>query len=378
MAIPFPKQRSRIEAGPVTSANGLPNGLKRQEAAWDSRTRLRVLFGALLVLLLLSVTFAVTIGPVYISPATVWKIIVSHVFGLAQGDWTTGQDNIVWLIRLPRVLLAGIVGAGLAVVGVAMQATVRNPLADPYILGTSSGASVGAVAVIMLGYNFFDPYSLSITAFLGALASFFIVFLLAQTSGRVSPTRLILAGVATAYILSAITSLILFLGDDQAIRTVLFWMLGTLAGAKWEFLTLPAAALALGVLVLILQSRSMNALLAGEETATSLGVDTQTFRKQLLVITALLTGVMVAVAGAIGFVGLMMPHIVRLVLGPEHRKVLPASALAGAIFLIWVDVGARTIVQPQELPLSVITALVGAPFFLWLLKWRRHAFGGDI
>ncbi len=374
MAIPLPKQRSRIEAGLVASVNCL----KKQVTESDCRTRLRVLFGALLVLLVLSVTFAVTIGPVYISPATVWKIIVSHVFGLAQGEWTTGQDNIVWLIRLPRVLLAGIVGAGLAVVGVAMQATVRNPLADPYILGTSSGASVGAVAVIMLGYNFFDPYSLSITAFLGALASFFIVFLLAQTSGRVSPTRLILAGVATAYILSAVTSLILFLGDEQAIRTVLFWMLGTLAGAKWEFLTLPAAALALGVFVLILHSRSMNALLAGEETATSLGVDTQRFRRQLLVVTALLTGVMVAVAGAIGFVGLMMPHIVRLVLGPDHRKVLPASALAGAIFLIWVDVGARTIVQPQELPLSIITALVGAPFFLWLLRWRRHAFGGGL
>ena len=374
MAIPLPKQRSRIEAGLVASVNCL----KKQVTESDCRTRLRVLFGALLVLLVLSVTFAVTIGPVYISPATVWKIIVSHVFGLAQGEWTTGQDNIVWLIRLPRVLLAGIVGAGLAVVGVAMQATVRNPLADPYILGTSSGASVGAVAVIMLGYNFFDPYSLSITAFLGALASFFIVFLLAQTSGRVSPTRLILAGVATAYILSAVTSLILFLGDEQAIRTVLFWMLGTLAGAKWEFLTLPAAGLALGVFVLILHSRSMNALLAGEETATSLGVDTQRFRRQLLVVTALLTGVMVAVAGAIGFVGLMMPHIVRLVLGPDHRKVLPASALAGAIFLIWVDVGARTIVQPQELPLSIITALVGAPFFLWLLRWRRHAFGGGL
>ena len=378
MALSFLKQRARIEAGLVTSANGLSNGLKEQVVGWDSRTRLRLLLGALLVFLVLSVTFGVTIGPVYISPATVWKIIISHVFGLAQGDWSTGQDNIVWLIRLPRVLLAGVVGAGLAVVGVAMQATVRNPLADPYILGTSSGASVGAVAVIMLGYNFFDPYSLSVMAFLGALVSFFLVFLLAQTGGRVSPTRLILAGVATAYVLSAITSLILFLGDERAIRVVLFWMLGTLAGAKWEFLTLPAVALALGVMVLILQSRSMNALLAGEETATSLGVDTQSFRRQLLVVSALLTGVMVAVAGAIGFIGLMMPHIIRLFLGPDHRKVLPASALAGGIFLIWVDVAARTVVQPQELPLSVITALVGAPFFLWLLRWRRHAFGGGL
>ena len=232
--------------------------------------------------------------------------------------------------------------------------------------------------MIVLGYNFIAPYSLSVTAFIGALASFVIVFLMAQTGGRVSATRLILAGVATAYILTAVTSFILFIGEDRAIRVVLFWMLGTLAGAKWEFLTLPAGALAAGIIVLIFQSRSMNAMLAGEETATALGVDTQAFRRQLLVITALLTGVMVAVSGAVGFVGLMMPHITRLIVGSDHRKVLPAAALFGAIFLIWVDVAARMIVRPQELPLSVVTALLGAPFFLWLLRWRRNAFGGNV
>lgn len=324
---------------------------------------------------LLSITLAVMIGPVYIFPITVWQIILSHVTGLAQGDWTTGQDNIVWLIRLPRVLLAGIVGAGLAVVGATMQSAVRNPLADPYLLGTSSGASVGVVVVIMLGVNFFEPYSLSILAFFGAVGSFVIVFAMAQTGGRISPTRLILAGVATAYILSAVTSFLLFVGDDRAIRVVLYWMLGTLSGAEWDYLGLPAAALFIGIGILALKYRQMNALLAGEETATALGVDTQALRRQLLIITALLTGVMVAVAGAIGFVGLMMPHIVRLVVGSNHRLVLPASALTGAIFLIWVDVAARTVVQPQELPVSVITALVGAPFFLLLLRWRQQAFG---
>ena len=171
--------------------------------------------------------------------------------------------------------LAVVVGAGLAVVGVAMQATVRNPLADPYLLGTSSGASVGAVLVIMLGINFLAPYSLSILAFVGAVGSFVIVFAVSQTGGRVSPTRLILAGVATAYVLAAITSMILFLGDERAVRTVLFWMLGTLSGAEWSFLGLPAAALLLGISILVLKYRSMNALLAGEETAITLGVDTQ-------------------------------------------------------------------------------------------------------
>ena len=339
---------------------------------------LALILGVLGVAVVLSVTLAITIGPVYISPVTVWQIIASHILGISPKDWTMGQDHIVWLIRLPRVLLAGIVGAGLAVVGVTMQATVRNPLADPYLLGTSSGASVGAVLVIMLGINFLAPYSLSILAFVGAVGSFVIVFAIAQTGGRVSPTRLILAGVATAYVLTAITSLILFLGDERAVRTVLFWMLGTLSGAKWSFLGLPAAALLLGVSFLVLKYRAMNALLAGEETAITLGVDTQGLRRQLLLLTALITGVMVAVSGAIGFVGLMMPHIVRLLVGTDHRIVLPASALTGAIFLIWVDVAARTVVQPQEIPVSVITALAGAPFFLWLLRWRRQAYGGQI
>ena len=351
---------------------------RRESTELAPGINLGLILGALGVAFVLSVTLAVTIGPVFISPVTVWHIIASHLLGVPSGDWTAGQDHIVWLIRLPRVLLAGLVGAGLAVVGVAMQATVRNPLADPYLLGTSSGASVGAVLVIMLGINFLAPYSLSILAFVGAVGSFAIVFAIAQTGGRVSPTRLILAGVATAYVLSAITSLILFLGDERALRSVLFWMLGTLAGAEWSFLGLPAAALLLGVSVLILRYRSMNALLAGDETAITLGVDPQKLRRQLLVLTALITGVMVAVSGAIGFVGLMMPHIVRLVVGADHRMVLPASAFTGAIFLIWVDVGARTIVQPQEIPVSVITALVGAPFFLWMLRWRRQAYGGQI
>ena len=288
------------------------------------------------------------------------------------------ERDLPLLLRKLGSLLAGVVGAGLAVVGVAMQATVRNPLADPYLLGTSSGASVGAVLVIMLGINFLEPYSLSILAFVGAVGSFVIVFAVSQTGGRVSPTRLILAGVATAYVLTAITSLILFLGDERAVRTVLFWMLGTLSGAEWSFLGLPAAALLLGISILVLKYRSMNALLAGEETAITLGVDTQGLRRQLLVLTALITGVMVAVSGAIGFVGLMMSHIVRLVVGADHRIVLPTSALAGGIFLISVDVVARTVVQPQEIPVRVITALVGAPFFLWLLRWRRQAYGGRI
>lgn len=350
--------------------------LLAQGEMMDTRAKFGVLVAALSALLLLSVTLAVTIGPVYISPLTVWEIIGVHTFGMEQGDWTRGQDQIAWLIRMPRVLLGGLVGAGLAVVGVSMQATVRNPLADPYILGTSAGASVGAVSVLMLGYDLFPPYSLSIAAFAGAVGSFLIVMTLAQGSGGISPTRFILAGVATAYILTAVTSLVLFIGDERAVRAVVFWLLGSLAGAKWEFLVLPAVVVVIGTLLLVLNSRSMNALLAGEETANALGVDPQKFRFLLLAVSALLTGVLVAIAGPVGFVGLMIPHMVRLVVGSDHRRVLPASALFGAIFLIWVDVGARTVVQPQELPIGVITALFGAPFFFILLRWRKNSLAG--
>ena len=313
----------------------------------------------LLAGLALTITLAVTIGPVPINPLTVWQIIGSHLFGTEPGEWSRAHDQIVWLIRLPRVLLAAVIGAGLAVVGTAMQATVRNPIADPYILGISAGASIGAVLVILFGLQVFGLYSLSVAAFLGALAAFVIVFTLAQHQGRLTPVRLILVGVAASYVFSA-----------------LFWLAGSVASAKWSFLVIPTVVIIVGTAILVLRARSMNALVAGEETAVTLGVDTNRFRKELMALSALLTGVMVAVAGAIGFVGLIMPHAVRLFVGADHRRVLPVSVLVGAIFLIWVDVLARTVVAPEELPLGVITAFVGGPFFLWLLRRRGQAFGG--
>lgn len=343
---------------------------------WDARFPAVVL--GLLAALLVTLTLAVTIGPVAIAPLTVWQIAVSRVTGLASGEWSAAHENIVWLIRFPRVLLAAVVGAGLAVVGVAMQATVRNPLADPYILGVSSGASVGAVLVILFGvFQFFGIYSLSVAAFLGAVLTFIVVLTLAQHRGTLSPVRLILVGVALSYVLSATTSFMVFRADEaEGIRSVLFWLMGSVAGAKWSYLTLPLLVLLIGTIYLVLQARPLNALVAGEETAVSLGVDTNRFRRVLMVVAAMMTGVMVALAGAIGFVGLMMPHTVRLFVGSDHRRVLPVSLLAGAIFLVWVDVLARTVVQPEEMPLGVITAFLGGPFFLWLMRRRRDAFGG--
>ena len=337
---------------------------------------------ALVAFLLFSITMAVTLGSVEIEAATVWKIAFSQVPLLGEGisaDWPKSQQTIVWDIRFPRVLLAAIVGSGLAIVGVAIQALVRNSLADPYILGVSSGASVGATLVILFGaFSWLGQLALSLGAFGGALLSILLVFFLSRLGGQNSTVRLLMSGIAISAVLSAVTSLIIFSApDEQGIRTVLFWMSGSLAGGKWEYLLIPAVVLLLAFAVLAAQYRSLNAMLMGEEAARTLGVNTVRFHKQLFVITALLTGVIVAVSGAIGFVGLMLPHIVRVIVGSDHRRVLPVSALLGAIFLIWADVIARLAFAPEELPIGIITALCGGPFFIWLMMRSSYSFGGS-
>ncbi len=336
-----------------------------------------VLLAALAGLLLLSITFGITLGPVDIAPGSVWRIAGHELvlrLGLpsAAGEWTHAQHQIVWLIRMPRVLLAALVGAGLAVVGVTMQAMVRNPLADPYLLGVSSGASVGAVLVLAYGVlGFAGVYALPLGAFAGALLACVAVYWLAHSSGRLLAPRLILGGVAIGYCLSGVTSLVtLTAGQRELANAVLSWTLGSLAGTRWDELGLPALVLVAGIAWLLLQARGLNALLAGDETASTLGVDTTRMRRGLFVLVSLLTGVMVAVSGAIGFIGLMVPHVTRMLVGTEHRRVLPVAALVGAIFLVWVDAGARIAFAPTELPVGIITSLIGGPFFVWML-YRR-------
>jgi len=333
-----------------------------------------LLMAVLTAVLLASITLSVTLGPVDISNTMVWRIALHEALRLcgvetSAGEWNVAQYNIVWLIRFPRVLLAVLVGGALAVVGVTMQAMVRNPLADPYLLGVSSGASVGAVSVIAWGvFSFAGGYALPLGAFLGALASCVLVYMLAHANGRLLAPRLILAGVAIGYFLSGVTSLIMMTADQRELaRSVLAWMLGNMAGTQWSDLGLPALALFIGVSWLLLQSRALDVLLLGEETANTLGVDTTLTRRTLFLIVSLLTGIMVAVSGAIGFIGLMIPHIVRMLTGSAHRRVLPLSALVGAIFLVWVDVVARMAFAPVEVPVGIITALLGGPFFVWLL-----------
>jgi iron complex transport system permease protein len=281
----------------------------------------------------------------------------------------TQYETIVMQVRAPRVLLGAVVGAGLGVVGMTLQALVRNPLADPFLLGVSSGASVGAVAVILSGVTVFGVASTSVAAFLGSLAALGLVYLLSRAGGHLTTTRLVLAGVAVAYVLSAVTSLMLIMArtGDQA-RQVLTWLLGGLGGADWDSLWLPLAVVLVGLVVLLAQSRTLNVLLAGDDAAVTMGVDVNRFRAQSFVLTSLVTGVLVAVSGPIGFVGLILPHAVRLLVGTDHRRALPATALAGASFLVLADMAARTLASPQEIPVGVLTALCGGPFFLWLIR----------
>lgn len=343
-----------------------------------SRFGFSTLLLVLAALLLVSVTLAVMIGPVPLAPSLVWRVALHQLApGLIIPNWEAFQQTIIWEIRFPRVLLGGLIGAGLAVVGATMQALMRNPLADPYLLGISSGASFGAVAVILFGVSWFGIYSLSTAAFLGAFLAFGVVYLLALQGGRLMTGRLILSGVAVAYVFAALTNFLIYNADDgEQVKGVVFWMLGGLGGTRWDYLGLPALALVLGTLYLTVQARALNSLSVGEETAATLGVDTSRFRQQVFALTSLLTGTLVAVSGGIGFVGLMLPHMLRLVVGADHRRLLPVAALSGAIFLIWVDVLARVIVAPQELPIGIITALLGAPFFIWLMYRSGDVLGG--
>lgn len=328
----------------------------------------------LVVLLLVSMTAGVTIGSVPLPPEQVWQIMLHQLNPmLVDPTWPPSRASIVLDARLPRVALAAVVGAGLAACGMVLQAVVRNPLADPMLLGVSSGASVGAVAVLVTGAGF-ALIVLPLAAFVGALGALVTVYLLARTGGRMPTVRLILAGVAVAEVLSAVASLLIATSDDpHKAQAAVRWTLGGLGGATWSMVWIPAAVVAVGVAALLAVTRSLNLLYSGEEAAAALGLDVHRFRAAMFVVVALMVGAMVAVSGAIGFVGLIMPHIVRLLVGADHRRALPAAALLGASFLIMCDIAARTVAAPEELPVGILTALVGGPYFLWLLRRKVPA-----
>ncbi len=318
-----------------------------------------------------SVVVAIGLGPVAVAPTTVVRIVGHHVVGLpAEPTWPARHDAIIWDVRLPRVLLGAVVGAALGVAGTTLQAMVRNPLAEPYLLGVSSGASTGAAAAILFGLGAgLGPESVSIMAFLGSLAALVMVLGLARSSGRITPSRLLVAGVAVSYLLSASTSLlILFADTTEGARAVMFWLLGSLVNAEWS--TLPIAYLGIGSAagVLFWWRRRLDLLALGDEGMSASGVDPARTRLVLLVVVALCVGVAVSLSGGIGFVGLAVPHIARRFTGPMHRHLLPAAAAVGAIVLLWADVAARLLLQPRELPIGVVTGVLGAPVLVAIVR----------
>ena len=339
------------------------------------RRRNTAIVAALAVVLVVSVVLGTAVGPVVVSPGEVLEVLRARLLSAVPEGVDPTSEVIVWDVRLPRVVMAVAVGAGLAVCGAALQAMVRNMLADPYLLGINSGASSGAAATILFGVTLgVGEHALSASAFLGALAASLLVFVVARAAGRITSVRLLLAGVAVGYALSALTSFLIFAsGSAEGARSVMFWLLGSLALAQWGAPLLALALVVLGTaVVLTLWGRRLDALAIGDETALVLGVSPTRIRTQLLVVVSLCIGFVVAASGSIGFVGLVVPHLARRLVGAAHAWAIPTAAMLGAIFLLWADLLARMLLQPRELPIGIVTAMVGAPFLLYLVR-RLHA-----
>ncbi|WP_431925979.1 FecCD family ABC transporter permease [Amycolatopsis tucumanensis] len=330
--------------------------------------------------ILLLVVVSGAVGTVDVGVADTARIVIGHLLPgmpwMSDGSLTPLQDQAVWQFRLPRALLAALSGAGLALAGAIMQVIVRNPLAEPYLLGVSSGAGVGAVLVITLGSAAVGGLPLGAAAFAGALVASLAVALTARHRGILSPTRMILSGVALGSLFSAVTSYLTLTTEAQNVFSVLFFLLGSVSAASMSSLAVPAVAFVAACLVVGLRTRAMNALLSGDESATALGVDVNRLRAVLLVTAALLTGSIVSVSGGIGFVGLVVPHVARIVVGADHRRMLPVAVLGGAAFLMLADLLSRTVAAPAEVPIGILTAVVGAPFFLWLMRRDTAARAG--
>ncbi|MDG1472627.1 MAG: iron ABC transporter permease [Ascidiaceihabitans sp.] len=329
-----------------------------------------LLLGGLIVLLV-SLSIAVSVGAVAVPAGTVWGVLANKLSpGFVEQTWSQGREAIVWNIRFPRAILAMMVGAGLAIVGASLQAVTRNPLADPHLLGISSGGAFGAIFALLHSGLFLGTLTVPLLAFIGALVATLIVLGVSRLADAASADRLVLAGVAVSFIIMAAANGLIFLGDPRASHTVVFWMLGGLGLAQWDQLIYPLVILILCGAWLALRTNQLNAMTIGDETAATLGIAVARFRLIVFVIGALITGVMVAFSGIIGFVGLMVPHIARMLVGGGYTRVLPASALVGAIFLLWADIAARTVMAPEDMPIGIVTGIVGGMFFVWLLGRR--------
>jgi iron complex transport system permease protein len=326
-----------------------------------------VLLVALVIGLVAALIAGISIGTVTLPISDIWSV-VGHHLGVVSDAPSKVQDQIVWEFRTPRVLLAAVVGAALSVAGACLQVLARNGLADPYVLGVSSGASLGAVVVLAYGSGVVGGLGVTGAAFVAATLTLFVVYVLAQRSGRVGPSRLVLAGVAVSYLATAGTSFIQLYSRPSEVRGLMFWILGSFASASWDDLGIPTVVITVTSTWLLVRARSLNVMSTGDDSAAALGVDVNRFRIELLLISSILTAGAVSVAGGIGFVGLMVPHACRFIVGPDHRRLLPVAVLTGATFMVLVDLLARVADRPNELPVGIFTAAIGAPFFLILMR----------
>lgn len=287
--------------------------------------------------------------------------------------WTDAEENIVLLVRLPRILLSLLVGASLAIAGVTTQGIFKNPMADPYILGVSSGAALGASIVIILGItasNFM--FGITLGSFAGATLSSFIVFNIARSGNKIPIETLLLSGIAVSAFFSAITSFLMYI-SGKSLNQIVFWIMGALSGSNWNDVIILLPFALLGSLLIFAFSRDLNILLLGDETAANLGTDVSKLKVIMLVLSSLIAAAAVSVSGIIGFVGLIIPHMMRIIVGPDHRILIPSSILAGAIFLMIADTFSRMIAQPTEIPVGIITAVIGAPFFIYLIMKKKKS-----
>lgn len=356
-------------------------------------------------LLVIAILLNIGMGAVSVSPPVILTVITNHVGELLDrlpwldpvrsaiadagnsiginrdalglsGDVSRQQDSVVWFIRLPRTLMAASVGAGLAISGAAMQGMFRNPLADPSLIGVSTGAAVGAMLSIVLNITLFGDWTLPAFAFMGGLITTLVVYLIARSEGKAEVVTLLLAGVAINAIAGAGVGLLLSIADNQQLRSATFWTLGSLGGTRWIHVGIVSLVTTIGILVITRYATALNLFALGEREAQHLGIPTERVRIILVITTAAITGTAVAFCGAIGFIGLIVPHLIRLWLGPDHRLLLPMSGVVGSILLLGADLVSRTAAAPSEFPIGVTMSLVGGPFFIWLLLRTRRQQGG--
>ncbi len=334
----------------------------------------------LAVLLIVEMFFALGIGSVHLAGDKLYETVKAGLFNAKAVD-APGQGpvhDIVWLLRMPRLLLAACAGASLAVCGVVMQSIVKNPLADPYVLGVSSGASLGATVSIFLGVGLsFGNNFIGVCSFIGALGVSMLVLIIANIGSTANSVKLLLAGMALNTACSAIASFVVYFANDKnGIQTVLFWLMGSFAGADWNELGIIVGITLFGILFFWSQSRILDMMLFGDQTAITLGTDLRKYRQVYLMLSSLMVGFIVYASGMIGFVGLIVPHIVRLFAGTNHNYLVPLSALAGALLLVLADALCRTMIPRTEIPVGILISLIGAPGFVWLIAKKSYGFGG--